>query len=144
MEPISIQAIVDYVNTCPFIADFSALLTGFTGDAAGECGIFDDGEQQLKGDMLGNVQKRRKYALVARNPTTQDLDRIRATDFCSRFQLWIDEQEMLGNYPRLPSDCQAYSIKASDARITARAQDGKTALYEIPINLTYWRWLSNA
>jgi len=144
MESIQIQAILDYVNTCPFISDFSVLLTGFTGDNAGECGVFDDGEQQLKKDMLGNVQKRRRYALVARNPTAEDLDRIRATDFCSRFQLWVDRQEADGNYPKLPEDCQAYSIQASDARITGRAQDGKTALYEIPIILTYWRWLSNA
>lgn len=143
MEAVSVKSLVDYLLTCPFISDFtSILLTDLTGDEAGHSGVFDDGEQRaIYEDMLGNQLLPHKYAMVTRISTSSDLDRIQATNFCQRFLVWVRQQELAGNYPLLPEGYQAYSISAVDGRLTARAQDGKTALYEVPIVLTYWRFV---
>lgn len=143
MEAIDVKAIVDYLLTCPFIGDFtSVLLTDLTGDEVGQSGVFDDGEQRaVITDMLGNQLLPHKYAMVTRISTSKDLDRILAVNFTQKFLVWIRQQELANNYPILPSGYQAYSISASDGRLTARAQDGKTTLYEIPILITYWRFV---
>lgn len=140
---MNVKAMVDFLLTCPFIDEFtSSLFTDLTGDEAGQSGVFDDGEQRATiTDMLGNQLLPHKYAMVTRISTSRDLDRILASNFCQRFIVWVRQQELAGNYPVMPEGYQAYSILAFDGRLTARAQDGKTALYEVPIVLTYWRFV---
>ena len=144
LDAIEISTIIDYLFTCPFIDDFAAILTAYNEETPDNCGVYDDGEQRIKRDLAGNEHKRHRYALVVRDPSAMDLDRIRSTNFCQRFQSWIDEQEFLGRYPVLPDNYQAWSVSAANARLNARAQDGKTAIYEIPFEITYWRYVTNA
>lgn len=141
---MNIEEVVTYLRTCPFMSDFSTMLTGIVGDRADEGGLFDDGEQAaIREDLLGNQLLPHKYALVARISATQDMDRIQASNFCQKFQTWIRDQELLGNYPTVPEGYQAFRISAANGQLTARAQDGKTALYEIPITLLYWRFVND-
>jgi hypothetical protein len=126
------------------MSDFSAMLTGIVGDNASEGGLFDDGEQKAeKTDLLGNQLLPHKYALVARISSTADMDRIQASNFCQKFQTWIRDQELLSNYPTVPEGYQAFSISAANGRLTARSTDGTTALYEIPIEFKYWRFVND-
>lgn len=143
---MDIKNMVDYLLTCSFMDEFATeLFTELTGDEVSQSGLFDDGEQlPERADMAGNKLLPHKYALVARISSTRDTDRIRAANFSQRFTEWIDQQEQLGNYPTVPTNYQAFSISASNGRLTARAQDGKTALYEIPIVFKYWRFVNNA
>ena len=142
MEAIEMESMIAFLLTCPFISDFPKLQSDYTGAEADSSGLYDDGEQEaIREDFLGNQLIPHKYALVTRISSVKDTERIQAANFCQRLQVWIREQDLASNYPILPDKYQAFEISASNGRLTARAQDGKTALYEIPIVLMYWRFV---
>ena len=141
MHILDIVKISDFIDTCPFIGVFSSIFTAYNAETSGNVGVYDDGETLITKDMAGNQHKRHRYALVARNASVGEVDRITATNFCQNFQSWIDEQEQLENYPEMPENYQAFSISAQSARLSGRSQDGKTITLEIPFELTYWRFV---
>lgn len=141
MYIIDIVKVSDFIDSCPFIGVFSTIFTAYNAETSGNVGVYDDGETLISKDMTGNQHKRHKYALVARNASMKDIDRITAVNFCQNFQSWIDDQERLENYPEMPENHQAFSISAQNARLSGRSQDGKTATFEIPFEITYWRFV---
>ncbi len=132
-----IEAITDFIGTCPLLED-GVLRVDAMGDEAIEytieTGIF---EPVLKRYVNGDEYKQYQFNFGSREYYSMDrINNIRNSTFYEKFAGWIEKQNRNGNVPELPEHCCAEKIEVLS---NGYMFDGslRNARYQIQLRLLY-------
>lgn len=132
-----IEAITDFIGTCPLLKD-GVLRVDAMGDEAIEytieTGIF---EPVLKRYINGDEYRQYQFNFGSREYYSMDrINNIRNSSFYEKFAEWIEKQNRNGNVPELPEHCCAEKIEVLS---NGYMFDGslRNARYQIQLRLLY-------
>ena len=137
-----IQALREWINTCPYMDDFTGgQHVDWTDSVAGNYGIMPTGcaDTQVVSDIMGNVVKHKQYnaSIYARNWTVDDIVRLENAEFIDRFQFWVEDQQYKGLTPKFGDNPEDEVINAQNGMLFELSQDGQTGLYQIQLSVTF-------
>lgn len=133
-----IAALRDFIQTCPFITEFSTNETPLDWtDPESNHGVECIGDERI-GSYVGGMEKRAAtYALYARNCTAADANRISNNKFSERFTRWIAQQQRARSLPLLSDGRTALTLEASNGMLLSYGDSVSTGTYKIKIRMTY-------
>lgn len=136
-----IKTMQEWLNTCPFLDEFSGGHIDWTDNTALDYGIMPTGSAviQTEEDVLGNrvVHKQYNLALYARGWTIDDVARLENTTFLEDLADWVEEQQMAGEAPKFGDNPDDEEITAQNGMLYQLDPNGQTGLYQIQIAIFY-------
>lgn len=132
-----IEAIEQYVSACPLLKD-GAMRVDALGDEATEYviepGIYDPVIERY---IDGSSDRRCQFVFGSREAYGMDrVQNMMNSAFYERFADWIEERSKAGDLPDLPDGRTPETIAATSPGYLL-SEDGKTARYQIQIEMTY-------
>ena len=138
----ALQKMREYIATYPDYDVLSQLTIDYTDKVPNCAGLFPGGlvEVSRRTDLLGNcdVDNQYNFALYAnfeKSPNEDEGATINE-EWVTDFQLWIQQQSILGNAPQFGDDPRTETMTAQNGEIYAAYDEG-TALYVIRISVTF-------
>lgn len=132
-----IEGVAEWLSACPLLKD-GAFRVDALGDQpteyAIEVGAFDP---IIETYIDGSSDRRYQVNFGSRE--AYDLDRVQNianSAFYEEFSEWIADMGSEGDFPTLPEGCTPETIKALSSGFLF-SEDGKSARYQIQIELTY-------
>jgi len=99
--------------------------------------IQTSGLVKLSEDILGNQTWQYNALLQSREYTADDISRLNASEFTENLIFWVENQNMIRNFPELDNGCDPIKISADNGMLLALDEDGDRGIYQIQLHLTF-------
>lgn len=133
-----IEAVKEFISTCPYLKSFVPVNTNFTDNEAYSYGISSSGEPSpLATYFDGSEERQHNFALYTRQFTSADVERMESIGFLEDFSRWLDEKTNRGELPDLGESREPISMQAYNGALFDISEDGESGLYQIQFNLIY-------
>ena len=88
-------------------------------------------------DILGNQTWQYNALLQSREYTADDISRLNASEFTEDLIFWVENQNMIRNFPELDMGFEPIKISADNGMLLALDEDGDRGIYQIQLHLTF-------
>jgi hypothetical protein len=129
-----ISAVQTFLETCPTI---NLVHIDRPDQKPSNYAVALAGNSKISEDVLGNKTYQYSFTFFVREYTGSDVERLDNHDFLQDFSDWIEEQDEIGNYPTLPTNCEAESMSVANMLLFDVDEDGSEGLYQVQLNLIY-------
>lgn len=139
MDKSIIAGITDFFMACPLLQD-GVFRVNALGDQAIEynieTGVFNPVlKQYVNGDTLRQYQ----FNFVSREYYAMDrIQNIQNSEFYEQFADWVEEQDALGNFPKVPEDCEPDSLSVLSSGYIMDISM-RNARYQIQLQFVYYK-----
>ncbi len=136
-----IQALQDYLATCPLMADhgFSPMVN-YLDETPDSYGIFPlPGEKKVVNYLTSGGIYEFPFSLQVTASNADDLARLQTQGFFELFGKWLDEQDEAENYPILSEGETVIDIEAQGQGYLLDQGNSNVSIYEVPCKMTYER-----
>lgn len=134
-----IAGITDFFMACPLLQD-GVFRVNALGDQAIEynieTGVFNPVlKQYVNGDTLRQYQ----FNFVSREYYAMDrIQNIQNSEFYEQFADWVEEQNALGNFPKVPEGCEPDSLSVLSSGYIMDISM-RNARYQIQLQFVYYK-----
>lgn len=128
-----------FIASCPHMDRFTGGSIDLTDSDAETYGIIGNGDSVVKRYRGGIAKRQFDCMLVARNWTTEDVDRLENSGFVEDFIFWVEDSSHRRSFPILDSGLTAISISASNGMLAYYDETATTGEYQIQIQLIYMK-----
>ena len=138
--PTIIDKLIDFFETCPYINSNSPINVDYLGDEIGTYSV--DGspaETILNTYVDGSTERQLMFNFTSRE-AIEVYDNTENTIFYENLANWVEEQNKLGNLPKLDYPLQAEKIKVITDGYAEQISANK-AIYIIQMQLVYYKWV---
>jgi len=141
MADTIIQALQDYIATCPLLSENGLTpLVNWLDQTPGSYGMFPlPGDKQVVNYPARGGLYEFPFALQVNASNADDLARLQTQGFFEKFGKWLDLQNSSEVYPTLSTGEVAFEIEALGQGYLLDQGDSNVSTYEVPCKLTYER-----
>jgi hypothetical protein len=87
-----IEVVREVLSTFPKIAELNGGLDiDFTDNKVGDCGLYPNGDQLIKEDIIGNQDRQHNFVLYAKFQSFVDYDRLANSTFLLDLAYWLEK-----------------------------------------------------
>lgn len=139
MSSSIIHGVRAYMLDCPLIPEFARINIDYLGDKATDYTIeAEPAEPIIQRYINGDTKRQFVFMLASKECYGPDvLQNMENSGFYERLADWLDEQDLLGNFPELPEGKEAMRIRAVTHGYAFQADDNE-ARYQIKCVLEYY------
>lgn len=130
----------DYLNTCPSFDILKSIGIDFLSNDANVASIDKTPIQPIKSNrIIGNKKKQASFTLkVKLNHSDELKQQIENSDFLEDFEDWLEEQNDIGNFPKLKKNKKVTNIFVSSSNyLLAIDPTLRKAIYQVQIIIEY-------
>ena len=140
-KPI-IEAVKEYLETCPELGELAKVNVDFLGSKDGAYSVEETSANPVIRKFIdGSRECQFMFVFASRNFYDNDgtsRDNIDNLHLYEKLSSWLDEQDRAGNYPDLGEDREPLSIEATTAGYLFGVNDGqRCARYQIQCRLIF-------
>lgn len=135
-----INAIKDYMNTCPYIKEMGNIKVDFLSDSGDSFSIEPVSVNPIVEDWIygGGVRQYQFTFAVRFNYSAEAKMNIENSGFMESIEKWIKEQDKNGNLPDLDEGQEATKLEViSNGYLFGVSQDWKYGRYQMSMRLEY-------
>ncbi len=134
-----IEAMKSFINSCSFISEFSSgVKIDYTSNKPVNFGLSSSGNDVVKIYLSGNTVNQHSFVLYASKYTIEDADRLTNSGFLEKLSDWIAEKNKARAFPMIEKG-HIQKITAANAILFDLAENGDTGLYQIQIQVIYYK-----
>lgn len=130
----------EYLNTCPYFDSLKSLGIDFLSNDVNVASIDKTPIQPTKNSrIIGNKKKQASFTLkVKLNHSDELKQQIENSDFLEDFEDWLEEQNDIGNFPKLKNNKRVTDIYVSSSNyLLAIDPTLRKAIYQVQIIVEY-------
>ena len=141
MADTIMEAVRDYLNTCPALSSFPASKRhiDWTDADSDNYGIIADGETQTRKFISGGGKYRYDFSLYINRVTYSDEQALITAGFLERLRDWCNAQSLCHDLPVLPDGYTAVKLSAENGMLAEIPKNRKYGKYFIQFKLFYIR-----
>lgn len=136
-----IEKIRDYISTCPFLDEFTAVNVNYLVDKVKAYSVNENAGYNpiISTDILGNREMQFQFSFDAKFYWNEEVqNNVDNSIFFEKFRSWLEDNDEKGIYPEIEG-IQPLTIGATTNGFIF-ATNSDEAIYRISCNFTYMKW----
>ena len=114
--------------------------TNHVQDGADRYGLFKSPSREVDKNIDGSMKITEYYQFFAKQVAVSEADRADSDEWLEEFTYWLDDFDMIYEYPAIDGNRQIVDISASGCPTPFEDNDGEI-LYQISLTVTYMRYI---